>query len=105
MFRTVVILILSYFFPVIPFLADDTGHFSSDAARIVYYVIVWSPLIVFIISWVLAIKEVVYYIKTSKVADKRASLKKAFFISAAFFVVIIGIVLGLIFGFPTFLIN
>ena len=100
----VAILIISYFFPVVPFLVDDTGH-SSGIARIIYYVIVWSPLIAFIISWVLAIKEVVCYIKNSKVADKRVSLKKAFFISAVLFAIIIGIVLGFIFGFPTFLIN
>ena len=100
-----VFLIFSYFFPVIPFLADDTGHFSSGVAEIAYHVILWLPLVVLIISWIWAIKEVADYIKNSKAPNKRASLKVAFSISAVIFVMIIGIALGFIFGFPTFLIG
>lgn len=99
----VAFLIFSYFFPV--FLVAGDGHFWSNTAKISYHVIMWLPLIILIISWIWAIKEVADYIKNSKVADKRVSLKKAFFISAVLFAIIIGIVLGSIFGFPTFLIN
>ncbi len=99
----IVFLIFSYFFPV--FLVADDGHFWSNTAKISYHVIMWLPLIIFIISWIWAIKEVADYAKNSKVANKKASLKVAFSISAILFAIIVGIALGFIFGFPTFLIN
>ena len=100
-----VLFVFSYFFPAIPFLMGDDGHYFSETAEVAHYVIKWLPLAAFVISWILAIKEVVDYVKKSEAVNKKDNLRVAFFISAILFAIIISIALGFIFGFPTFLIN